>query len=167
MNGSQADPATRRRKADRIADQVAQHLYQPVLDHQHRQLFVVHTVDFEPRPVRIARCLVDLDERAQQRQHRHRNDGRTRDLGIHPARTCNIRDQPIEPRDILADNRQQPPLLLRVVDPAQCLDCAGDRRQRILDLMADVGCEPLGRVHPRPQRPRALLERLPQLADLV
>ena len=49
--------------------------------------------------------------------------------------------------DIVEDDRQQAPLLDRIVDPHRGLDRAAQRRQRVLDLVRDIGREALDRAH--------------------
>ncbi len=152
---TEPDLAARRAEGPGVADQIAQHLHDPPFDpgdHQSRLEFA-HLQD---RRGLGSRCIVDIGQRAKHRTDLQRHRRRAGNLSIHPRRIGNIRDEAIKPDDILAHDGEQAFSLGRILHPAQSLDGAANRGQRILDLMRDIGGEPLDRIHPAPQRSRGI-----------
>ena len=115
--------------------------------------------------VRVAS--IDLDQRAQHRRDVDRLQLDAAELRVEPRGVGDVGDQPVEPLDVVEDDRHQPPLLCRIVDPHRGLDRAAQRGERVLDLMRDIGGKTLDRAHALPQRVGHLAQRPREIADLV
>ena len=88
-------------------------------------------------------------------------------FGVEPRGVGNIADQSVEPLDIVLDDRHEAPSLHRILDAPNGFDRAAQRRERVLDLMRDVGGKTFDRTHALPQRIGHVAQRARQFADLV
>ena len=151
-----------------LAMQVAQHLDQPALDARRpRGRDRPATSSDEARAV--GRAVASWTS-ARVRSMRARSTGSllgARQLGIEREASEMSVISRSRRCDVVEDDRHQPALLLRVLDPRHGLDRAAQRGQRVLDLVGDVGGEALDRVHARPQRLGHLAQRAGEIADLV
>ncbi len=126
--GMDADRAIRRAERDGIRDHVDKDLRQPALDAGNGQVALM-AGDIERqlrRPVG-AGGLMHVDQGSQHRPDVGRRDLQAAQLGIEPRCVGNIADQPVQPLDIVLNDRHQPAPLDRIVDPRRGLDRAAQR----------------------------------------
>ena len=88
-------------------------------------------------------------------------------FGVEPAGIGNVRDQPVEPLDVMLDHRQQPRAAVVVARQRQRFDRGAQRRQRVLQFMGDIGGEHLDRLDAVIERVRHIAQRAGKMPDLV
>ena len=88
-------------------------------------------------------------------------------LGVQARGIGDVADQPVEPGDVILDDRHQPLLLLGVHYARRGFDRTPERGQRVLDLVRHIGGEALDRIHAPPDRRRHGGQGHRQFADLV
>ena len=88
-------------------------------------------------------------------------------FGVEAAGVGDVGDQPVEPLHVVLDHREQPLLAVRRFGERQRFHRRAQRRQRILQLMGDVGGEALDRLDPAVERAGHVAQRAGQIADLV
>ncbi len=109
----------------------------------------------------------DRGQRGQQAAKIDRRHVLALQFGIEPACIRNVRDQPVEPLDVMLDHRQQPRAAVLVARQRQGFDRGAQRRQRVLQFMGDVGGEHLDRLDAVIERVRHVAQRAGQMSDLV
>ena len=109
----------------------------------------------------------DRRQRGQQAAKIDRGHVLPLQFGIEPAGVGNVRDQPVEPLDVVLDHRQQPRAAVLVARQRQRFDRGAQRGQRILQFMGDVGGEHLDRLDAVIERVRHVAQRAGKMADLV
>jgi hypothetical protein len=88
-------------------------------------------------------------------------------FGIEPAGVGNIRDQPVEPFDVVLDNSEQSRAAVLVASQWKRFDGGAQRRQRVLQFMGNVGGEHLDRLDAAVERIGHVAQRPGEMANLV
>lgn len=115
----------------------------------------------------VAYLLGQVDHITQQHFHVDLLGIAARQLGIQPGRVGNVADQAIEPPDIVLDDIHQPLLGIVVACERQRFDGAAQRRQRVLELVADIGREAFDGIDAVVEGGRHFPECNRQIADFV
>ena len=146
---AQEDRAPSGRETLRVANQVAQDLYQPAfdgLDH-HR---AGRQIDAQMRVGLIAGGLGDIAKRAKEGRQIHWLHARAGEFGIHAARIADVADQTVQAHDIVLNDREQLQLLAGLSDTAQCVNRTAYGTQRVLDFVGDIRGKTFNGIHARP-----------------
>ena len=85
----------------------------------------------------------DVDELLDQRAEVDRLERRAGEFGIGPRGLADVADQSVEPDDVVAHDRHQLLAQLRILDPVEAVDRRAQGRERVLELVSDVGGEML------------------------
>jgi len=154
-----------RREAHRVVEQVLEHLHEAVARRAHFQRLLGER-EIERHAVALAHAET-IDELPQQVAHVDVRLLLVADLAVDRRDLADLRQQLLHPRDLrLGDAREARPLLRRV-DLRQHLRRHPDRRERVLELVRNLGRERFRRALMRLDPARQPLQRARQLADLV
>ena len=113
------------------------------------------------------RFVGDRGQRRQQPAHIDRRHVLTLQFGIEAAGVGNIRDQPVEPLDVVLDHLEQAGAAGVVARQRQRFHRRPQRGQGVLQFMGDIGGEHLDRLDAAIERIRHVAQRAGQMADLV
>ncbi len=132
---------------------------------------VVGAAAFEPHfdgdIVAASRFVGDARQRIEQPANIDRGHVLALQFGIEPARVGNVRDQPVEPPDVVLDHFEQPRAAALVARQRQRFDRRTQRGQRILQFMGDVGGEHLDRLDAVIERFCHVAQRAGKMTDFV
>ena len=120
-----------------------------------------------PRVALVAAIFPAGDQLLDQRAEIDRFELRAGQFGVGPGRFADVVDQPVEPADVVAGNIDQLLAKRGIIDPVESVDRRAQRRQRILELVGDVGGEGFDIVDPLAQRLAHVRDRAGEQADLV
>ena len=153
-----------------IDQEVGDHLSQPRIMARHREGIggtTAFEADLDGDVVAEPGFVGDRRQGLEQAAKIDRRHILTLQFGIEPAGIGDVRDQPIEPLDVVLDHRQQPRAAVLVARQRQRLDRGAQRRQRVLQFMRDVGGEHLDRLDAVVERIGHVAQRAGEMADLV
>ena len=100
----------------------------------------------DPGSTRTRGILRHRDNRLQQCRHIHRARVAARQFRIEPGSIRYVRNQAIEPADVMLHDVDQSVAGVVRSNPRQRFKRAAERRQRVLEFVRDVGRETLNRV---------------------
>ena len=156
----------------RIGDQVRQHLAQPqIVTHDEEPFLAGGKPAASEVDLDLLAAICGLAGRRNQVRDEllqlHTPRILAGEFGIEPGGVGNVGDQAVEAPDVVLDYFEKPCARLVVAGERQCLHRTAQGRQRVLQLMADVGSEALDRLDACIERIRHVAQRHRQIADLV